>query len=331
MLRTTTGGALLKKHFEPLRFIIPDLLPAGVTLLAGEPKSCKSFLALSISLAVATGGVALGHYKMDRAGVLHISLEDSERRLQSRAEMMLPDGVELGDNIHFVDEPIPGNLEERIKLLDEFIDAHPDIKLIVIDTLPIFKMNDHEPFSKDDGGYKAALQAIRPLVEFAKRRDVAMLLITHKNKSDNEERSLVNQVHGSIGLAGTADTILGLVKRKDGTGTLTVTGRDVESRDVNLRLSPNMVWTEIDEGQFTARTKERQAIISVLEAAGRPMGSKEISDSIKGSGNGDAVRALLRAMKSDGDLIQEAARGPYDLPPCERARLTSLTKDREAA
>lgn len=331
MLKTTTGGALMKKHFEPLRFIIPDLLPAGVTLLAGEPKSCKSFLALSISLAVSTGGIALGHYKMERAGVLHISLEDSERRLQSRAEMMLPDGVELGDNIHFIDEPIPGNLDERIKLLDEFLDAHADVKLVVIDTLPIFKMNDHEPYSKDDGGYKAALQAIRPLVEFAKRRDVAMLLITHKNKSDNEDRSLVNQVHGSIGLAGTADTIWGLVKRKDGTGTLTVTGRDVESRDVKLRLSPNMVWTEIDEGQFSARTKERQDIINVLESAGRPMSSKDICDKFEGSRNPAAVRALLCAMKSDGDLIQPERRGPYELPPCEGTKLTSLTKDRKAA
>lgn len=321
----------MKKHFEPLRFIIPNMLPVGVTLLAGEPKSCKSFLALSISLAVATGGIALGHYKMETAGVLHISLEDSERRLQSRAEMMLPEGVELGDNIHFIDEPIAGNLYERIKLLDEFLDAHADVKLVVIDTLPIFKMSDQEPYSKDDGGYKAALQAVRPLVEFAKRRDVAMLLITHKNKSDNEERSLVNQVHGSIGLAGTADTIWGLVKRKDGTGTLTITGRDVESKDVNLRLSPNMVWTEIDEGQFTAKTKERQAIISVLEAAGRPMTSKEICDKAKGSGNADSVRALLRAMKSDGDLLQLVARGPYELPPCEGTKVTLLTKDQEAA
>jgi putative DNA primase/helicase len=51
---------LLSRQLPPIQWAIPDILPEGLTLLAGKPKLGKSWLALAMALAVAAGGVALG-------------------------------------------------------------------------------------------------------------------------------------------------------------------------------------------------------------------------------------------------------------------------------
>jgi hypothetical protein len=56
------------------------LLPAGLTFLAGPPKSGKGWLALTLALAVASGG---------NRDVLYIALEDPEWRIQSRVLTLL--------------------------------------------------------------------------------------------------------------------------------------------------------------------------------------------------------------------------------------------------
>lgn len=46
--------------FPPIKWIVPDVLPEGATILAGRPKLGKSWMALEIALAVARGGYCLG-------------------------------------------------------------------------------------------------------------------------------------------------------------------------------------------------------------------------------------------------------------------------------
>jgi AAA domain len=46
-----TGAELQHMTFPPLRFVVPDLMPEGVALLAGKPKAGKSWMALDIAIA----------------------------------------------------------------------------------------------------------------------------------------------------------------------------------------------------------------------------------------------------------------------------------------
>jgi hypothetical protein len=48
---------LLSQELPPARWIVPDILPEGVTLLAGKPKIGKTWLAQGLAVAVATGGM----------------------------------------------------------------------------------------------------------------------------------------------------------------------------------------------------------------------------------------------------------------------------------
>jgi hypothetical protein len=51
---------LLAKVLPPVRWAVPAILPEGLTLLAGKPKQGKSWLGLSLALAIGLGGFALG-------------------------------------------------------------------------------------------------------------------------------------------------------------------------------------------------------------------------------------------------------------------------------
>jgi hypothetical protein len=52
---------LRHKMLPPAQDVIPDLLPAGNTLLVGRAKDGKSLMAYNLAVAVATGGKALEH------------------------------------------------------------------------------------------------------------------------------------------------------------------------------------------------------------------------------------------------------------------------------
>ena len=64
-------------NYPPLKFVIPGLIPVGLTILAGPPKGGKSWLALQIAVAADMGGEVLG-ICMPKLKVYYLALEDTE-------------------------------------------------------------------------------------------------------------------------------------------------------------------------------------------------------------------------------------------------------------
>ena len=52
---TIDGETLMNKPLAPIRFVVDGLLSQGLFLLAGAPKSGKSWLALWLAVTVAKG------------------------------------------------------------------------------------------------------------------------------------------------------------------------------------------------------------------------------------------------------------------------------------
>src|SRR5262245_55147261 len=75
---------LLELDIPPYKWVVSDLVPEGLIVLAGRPKMGKSFLVLDIAYAVSTGGKALGVFQVSPGQVLYLALEDGLRRLQQR-------------------------------------------------------------------------------------------------------------------------------------------------------------------------------------------------------------------------------------------------------
>ena len=65
-----TAAALLQMQLPEPKCVVKDLLPEGLDLLCGKPKLGKSWLALNIALAIASGGIALGSIQVEQGQVL---------------------------------------------------------------------------------------------------------------------------------------------------------------------------------------------------------------------------------------------------------------------
>src|SRR5690606_21889339 len=90
-LETFTVADLMKKELPPLEEIIPRILPEGLTVLSGKPKTGKSYLVMEWALAIAQGGYAMGDpekkLKCKPGSVLYLALEGNERLLKERLRL----------------------------------------------------------------------------------------------------------------------------------------------------------------------------------------------------------------------------------------------------
>jgi len=84
-----SAAELLAREIPPARWVVPGMVPEGVALLAGKPKLGKSWLALGLCIAVASGGAAFGNMRVEKGSALYLALEDNERRLQFRLKKIL--------------------------------------------------------------------------------------------------------------------------------------------------------------------------------------------------------------------------------------------------
>lgn len=88
-----SASELLQKEIAPLIWIVPDLLPAGLTFLAGKPKIGKSWFVLKLVVSVAAGIRVFEYYDYSNSleiEVLYLALEDSEARMKSRINKIAP-------------------------------------------------------------------------------------------------------------------------------------------------------------------------------------------------------------------------------------------------
>ena len=84
-----TAAELQHKKFPPIAYCVPDLIPEGLTIIAGKPKIGKSWMALDICVAIAGGRFCLGDRKPIQGDVLYAAMEDNERRMQRRIDKSL--------------------------------------------------------------------------------------------------------------------------------------------------------------------------------------------------------------------------------------------------
>lgn len=127
--KTISAEELLSTPLPPVKWIIPDLLPAGLALFAGPSKAGKSWLTLWLCLQVAQGKPMRGR-EIEPHTVLYLSLEDTFNRLQKRL-LQLVGSEEAPERLVMQTEcgSIGQGLEEQ---LTRFLYQHPDTGLIVI-------------------------------------------------------------------------------------------------------------------------------------------------------------------------------------------------------
>lgn len=198
--------------------IIEGMVPKGLTVLAGSPKSCKSWMALDMALAITAGRPFLG--KATRiCDVLYLALEDTDKRLHDRLTTL----EESNRKLHLATQC--SKLDEGfITQINEFITEVPSVKLIIVDTFQKIRGNDAS--SSNSNQYGREYSELSKLKDFADRKGIAILVIHHLRKLKDKNDPL-NDILGSTAMSGVADSILILKKERTRTnGELLSVGRD---------------------------------------------------------------------------------------------------------
>ena len=133
-LQTIDADTLQSTAYEPVSFVVDDLLPQGLHLLAGAPKIGKSWLALWLAVMVAKGDPIWG-MGVKQGTTLYLCLEDSTLRIQNRLFEITEDAPA---SVHFTtnSDTLGKGLEEQ---LCAFLAEHPDTVLVIIDTLQMIR------------------------------------------------------------------------------------------------------------------------------------------------------------------------------------------------
>ena len=231
-LDSFTCEELCEVRFPRERYIVDTLLSPGLAVLAGSPKVGKSWFVLSLCVQIAKGTPFLG-LDTHKGTALYIALEDSEQRLQKR---MLKIGDDAPEGLYFAVKCAPMG-DEFARQLINFTEEHPDTQLIVIDTLQRIRGGETQMSYAND------YVELTWLKQLADRLKVCLLLVHHTRKMGDSDA--FNEISGTNGIAGSADTLMVLKKEKrsDRKAVLTCTGRDVEDREMELLLDRNScVW-----------------------------------------------------------------------------------------
>lgn len=237
---------LTPEEKKPPEFIVDGMIPCGMTFLSGAPKIRKSFMALQIASAAATGSPFLSH-NTTQCDVAYLDLEGSKSRVSFRAERM---SMKIPRNVF-----ITNSITERLAdgLVDKLRQLHrerPSIRLIIIDT-----------YSRARGSYKnfgvnaydADVALLEPVQRMALEENIAVVFIHHDKKGAGFASDSFERLSGTMGISGSSDCVINLVadgKRFDGKATMEYTPRDAKGGEIKLVFDERFgEWQEIVESK----------------------------------------------------------------------------------
>lgn len=248
-LKTVTLASLAEMDIPEPSFLVPGLFPMGLDILASPPKFGKSWMCLDLAISVATGTPFLG-IATKQAGVLYLALEDGDYRLRSRGLKVAGDR-KLPSNLYLVKEA-PTLNEGLIAQVDQLIEScNGQIGMVIIDTLQKIR----GAAGKTEGVYGYDYRELGQLQKYAIDKGIACVIVHHTNKG-SDDSDFFNRLNGSTGIAGAADAVivLGRRKRGDKTTVMQVSGRDVQEKNYVIQMDwTNYRWIMLgEEEEFRA-------------------------------------------------------------------------------
>ena len=254
------------------QWLVQDLWSdQAVGILGGEPKCCKSFLALDVAVSVASGTPCLRQFPVARAGsVLLFPAEDPLAVVRQRLAGICGAAQVCFENlpVEVITAPVlrldlP---QDRQRLTETVQSVRP--RLLVLD--PLIRL--HRLDENDASQIATLLSYLR---ELQRQFQLAVLLVHHARKDAHSSRP-GQALRGSSELHGWGDSNLYL-RRKGPQLTLTTEHRAAPSQDhiaLQLTQSGSTLALSVLTGgaapadpQISARERVRQALAQLSQPA----------------------------------------------------------------
>ena len=242
--------------YQPLdhpKMLIDGILSNGLAILSGDSKIGKSWMVLWLCLKISRGEPVWG-LPTAQTDVIYLALEDNDWRIQQRMQELID---EPPKNLHFGFScgKLGAELEGQIKGV---LEDNPNTGLLFIDTLQMVRDNVSSRVNAYAQDYKD-LSALKKIADDHKM----CIFLVHHNRKEHDGSNVFNDMTGSTGIAGVADTCM-VLRKEDRFGNdavLSITGRDIEEKRLKLSMRKN-VW-EVTEALDTS-TLRRERIPQFL-------------------------------------------------------------------
>lgn len=239
---------LYYKPLEHPKMLIDGVLSDGLAIMAGDSKIGKSWMVLWMCLQISQGEPVWG-LPTRKTDVVYLALEDREWRVQQRMQDLTDTPPE---NLHFGFScgQLGAELESQI---EDVLKDYPSTGLLFIDTLQMVRDN----VSAKVNAYAQDYKDLSSLKKIADNHGICIFVVHHTRK-ERDGGNIFNDMTGSTGIMGVADT--GMILRKEDrfgdNATLCVTGRDVEEKKLKMQMC-GVKWEITEELSADDLRKER--------------------------------------------------------------------------
>ena len=294
-----SAAELADADFPQPEEIVQGLIPPGLIIKAGRPKSGKSYFALQLSVCAASGSPFLGR-ATQKCKVLYCALEDSPRRIQQRMiGQRAFEGIKASELDIIYEFDIPPLSGQGTAYIYERIQKE-GFGLVIIDT---FTRAAGRADQMDQVEMAVCMNALH---QIALKENVAIIIIDHHRKNTGFSGDVIDDILGATSKSGVVDTAIGLYKER-GTdqAILKATGRDLD-QDVELVLrfdQKTLQWTCIGKAEEVITSQVQQEILDAIkDEFGSEATTAELADHL-GKDRGQISRHL-KALTESGHLTR---------------------------
>lgn len=300
-----SATGIMSTNYPPVEYVVPGVIPEGLTLLVAAPKIGKSWMVLGIAVAASTGGTAFGSIPVVQRPVLYLALEDGARRLKSR---MTKIHAQPAHGLSFITDLngfTPG------QVIGTYLERHAGQKpMVILDTLGKVRgiSNGNDAYGRD----YTQMSALKDLVDA--HPGSSLIVVHHTNKGGQGD--FLDSVSGTQGLAGAADTIA-VIKRDRGAGgaTINVTSRDALEGEYAITLTDG-IWT-LDG---TSLTEAAQALEDRAHKEGTGDRMQEVIDVVLRYPDGVRAKDIAELTRLDRAAVDLCLKRAYDAGRIERPK-----------
>ena len=239
---------LYYKPLEHPKMLIDGVLSDGLAIMAGDSKIGKSWMVLWMCLQISKGEPVWG-LPTRKTDVVYLALEDREWRVQQRMQDLTdtpPDNLHFGFSCGQLGAELESQIEDVLK-------DYPSTGLLFIDTLQMVRDN----VSAKVNAYAQDYKDLSSLKKIADNHGICIFVVHHTRK-ERDGGNIFNDMTGSTGIMGVADT--GMILRKEDrfgdNATLCITGRDVEEKKLKMQMR-GVKWEITEELSADDLRKER--------------------------------------------------------------------------
>ena len=321
----TDFADMLERTYPLPVWNVKGLIQEGFNILAGSPKSSKTYLIHSLALTMALesvlGGLWLDHYPIKHHGpVVYVSLEDDEGDSFLRCCELVP-GLKQIDRhrLIFCNDwaTVPSLGHGLTEFVEEQILKPFAPALVVLDPLSYLY-----PQAKHGGDQFQTLRHwLLPLRYLGKRYHTAIVGVEHRRKQSKDDISIVETIHGSNAKIAIADSLLVIVRDQTDV-TMHATVRKGSDQTISLEFTfdqdgaAHWTWKGSTEGLLQTGTHSDMRIRVSQYLGASPLSSFTIPDIVsqlhlaQTPQTQNMIQQLLYRMEKDGDVMK-VSRGHY--------------------